>query len=594
MKLFLHNHAKSVRSVLAAILILLLFLGFALDIPDGVSIQVSAVAYENDGDTTFVQGDQIRVENIKCDTKNQATYTYNGTSWQLTDGALVWNGGTGANNQFHAWYPTASYDAFVVPADQSDADKLALADWMTASTDAISKPENKELALNFQHRNAKVTVQIVADTTEFAGENPEFSNVKIYTCDTAPVEITPFLSNVSSYTAIVTPGVYTAQFMTVTVDGVARTVHPAGMLTADSGLAAGKHYHFTLTVGKERIELTSVNVSDWDHMNIDGGVAEEVNPGNDNSQQADVYSVGTADALLAAIASAQTSGTAQNPATIKLTANIDLPGMASDPAYPNNIDCGVLIETGVMTIDLNGYTLSNSTASYTLLIDDIDADSCDAVVTITDTSVGQTGEISGTGFNCIFNSYGTLIISGGTFAIEGTGNVSCINNYGGSLTINDGRISASTTSATGKPNAILSQGDSAVLAIHGGEFSSGYYCVNVASGTCSITDGTFTSEVYALYIQNAVTSALVTGGSFTGASRDITAGSAITGILGFDENGNGATFPDGVSCDRYKTLQSLIADGAGFYDENGNLITISDSDTSIDGTVTVKSISTGG
>ena len=79
------------------------------------------VAYEDDGTTNFINGDEICVQNILRESKNIATYkytnhgTYNEPSmaWTPTD-ALVWNGGT-AESQFQAWYPaTASFDKFTI------------------------------------------------------------------------------------------------------------------------------------------------------------------------------------------------------------------------------------------------------------------------------------------------------------------------------------------------------------------------------------------------------------------------------------------------------------------------------------------------
>ena len=43
---------------------------------------------------------------------------------------------------------------------------------------------------------------------------------------------------------------------------------------------AGKHYKFSLKVGKDAISITKVNVEPWTTKEIDGGVAEEVTPTN--------------------------------------------------------------------------------------------------------------------------------------------------------------------------------------------------------------------------------------------------------------------------------------------------------------------------
>ena len=128
---------------------------------DGDAVKINAtidrlqtrVAYEDDGATNFINGDEIRVKNILRETKNIATYTFYGSTWTTTD-ALVWNGGS-AMNQFQAWYPaTASFDEFTLPTDQNSIEELPAADWMTASTSAMVKPANKTINLPFEHKLA--------------------------------------------------------------------------------------------------------------------------------------------------------------------------------------------------------------------------------------------------------------------------------------------------------------------------------------------------------------------------------------------------------------------------------------------------------
>ena len=98
---------------------------------DGDAVKINAtigklqtrVAYEDDGTTNFINGDEICVVNTMRSSKNIANYTYTnyGTynepnmAWTTTD-ALVWNGGT-AESQFQAWYPaTASVVVQVLPS----------------------------------------------------------------------------------------------------------------------------------------------------------------------------------------------------------------------------------------------------------------------------------------------------------------------------------------------------------------------------------------------------------------------------------------------------------------------------------------------
>ena len=50
---------------------------------------------------------------------------------------------------------------------------------------------------------------------------------------------------------------------------------PVNAFLTDTGLEAGKHYTFSLKVGKDAISITKVNVEPWTTKEIDGGVAEE-------------------------------------------------------------------------------------------------------------------------------------------------------------------------------------------------------------------------------------------------------------------------------------------------------------------------------
>lgn len=255
--------------------------------PDAVKINATIgnmqtrVAYSGDnGVTNFVNGDAIKVVNLMRTSKNEATYTTtDGTNWTTTD-AMVWN--STSKNKFQAYYPVAeysSYDMFTIPTDQSDATKLASADWMTASTGEIDKPGNGVLDLNFQHRLAKVTVNLT-----FSSQYPEgyqhVSDFTFYTNEETQQAITPLANSETSYTAILRPGEYADEsyFIYLTMDGIEEHDVLGKTTTAAINLEAGKHYTFTLKVGKDVVSIDDVTVADWEEEEIDGGVAEEVMP----------------------------------------------------------------------------------------------------------------------------------------------------------------------------------------------------------------------------------------------------------------------------------------------------------------------------
>lgn len=255
--------------------------GDAVKINATIGAMQTRVAYSGDnGVTNFVNGDAIKVVNLMCTSKNEATYTTaDGTNWTTTD-AMVWN--STSKNKFQAWYPVAeysSYDTFTIPTDQSDATKLASADWMTASTEEIDKPGNGVLDLNFQHRLAKVTVNLTF-SSQYPEGNQLVSDFKFLTNEETPQVITALKNSETSYTAILRPGEYAdeSSFIYLMMDNIDEHYVLGKTTTSAINLEAGKHYTFTLKVGKDVVSIDDVTVADWDEEDIDGGVAEEVMP----------------------------------------------------------------------------------------------------------------------------------------------------------------------------------------------------------------------------------------------------------------------------------------------------------------------------
>ena len=268
------------------------------------------VSYD-ERNTTFDENDQIKVVNKLRTSKNVATYTLTDEEWNTAD-PFVWNGAS--KNEFEAWYPlTASYTTFTIPTDQSSEQLLGAADWMTASSGEIDKPENQTLNLDFQHQLSKVTVTIADWNDEFGGTAQEVSTPKIYskgtdievvyatdgpnvtTSDGALTAITPSAVG-HTYTAIVAPAKYatTDKFMTFTVNGQEMTVLATPSSLNEEGLQAGLHYLFNLKVGKDAVILYSVKVTPWEEKEIVGGVAEDVTPTIDLSKYTDGETVNIA------------------------------------------------------------------------------------------------------------------------------------------------------------------------------------------------------------------------------------------------------------------------------------------------------------
>lgn len=271
---------------------------YAVKINATIGALQTRVAYSGtNGETNFVNGDAIKVVNLMRTSKNEATYTTtDGTNWTTTD-AMVWN--SSSKNKFQAWYPVAeysSYDTFTIPTDQSDATKLASADWMTASTEEIDKPGNGVLDLNFQHRLAKVTVNLTF-SSQYPEGNQLVSDFKFLTNEETPQVITALANSETSYTAILRPGEYAdeSSFIYLMMDNIDEHYVLGKTTTAAINLEAGKHYTFTLKVGKDVVSIDEVTVADWEEEEIDGGVAEEVTPTIDLSKYTDGETVNIAE-----------------------------------------------------------------------------------------------------------------------------------------------------------------------------------------------------------------------------------------------------------------------------------------------------------
>ena len=293
------THKKPITKIIAGVLSVVMVFGVLMLVSptEAQAISLNAtdtgfynVSYE-EKETIFGVGSQIRVENKLRTSKNSATYTLTEEGWKTTD-AFVWN--AASKNEFEAWYPfNASYTEFTIPTDQSSDQLLGAADWMTASSGKIDKPENHTLNLYFGHHLAKVTVNITEWNSEFDDSEKIIEDLKIYSKGTAltatygdsgatitatdgETGITPLVSG-TSYTAIVAPAKYanTDKFLTFTACGQEMTVLATPSRLNEEGLQAGLHYLFDLKVGKDCVAIQSVEVTDWTDRIINDVESEE-------------------------------------------------------------------------------------------------------------------------------------------------------------------------------------------------------------------------------------------------------------------------------------------------------------------------------
>ena len=482
--------------------------------------------------TSWENNDQILlVNNSRTTNKNSGTYTYDGTNWELSEGVVLY-ASTGTNN-FTAYYP-ASVD-FTLPTEQNTEAGIKSADRMVATATGIAKGD--AVALSFERQNVMVTIT-PSFNTEF-GDDATISSLQI-------AGITPYHpADAEDYKAIIAP---TTTGFEVTVKVKVGETEQSLTANTTTEIEAGKHYTFNLTVGKVAVGITSVSVNDWTEKPVTGVETEQeafvYNPATNT------YEVHLSRGMQAAIDAAELKGTAENPATVTLLADMEVEGT---PNEYGDIEQDILVDGGVIVLDLNGHTLktantSNNCLVYlrngaTLIIDDSSEEKSGKMITYDKTS------------DVIQANNGKLVINDGTF--EGT-------------------------------YVIRGMDNNSTIEINGGTFIGTNIAMYAQSSILTITGGTFTGGSSALYL-NSRGKPTITGGSFSGGKYDIGT-SGLTEFLSYnEETGEGPTFPGGLSiAGTTNNLNALLATGAAYYDANGNQLTLENDATTCEGDVTVK------
>ena len=208
------------------------------------------------------------------DTKFEADYKYdaNTTSWIAENGQVLWCNIKDDNlgrttNYFEAFTPlytpenNASYVSFTLPSDQSTAELLEAADWMTADTHG--KKEEGGITLKFDHKLSKLHFDVNAKADATAMGSSDFKVINS--------SITPYYNNTSTPTtieAIVNPRetAYTSNDELINITLGSETF--SLKFPSDITFAPGKQYNFTLNLGHDAVSISSVSVSDWDPATI--------------------------------------------------------------------------------------------------------------------------------------------------------------------------------------------------------------------------------------------------------------------------------------------------------------------------------------
>ncbi len=292
--------------------------------------------------------------------------------------------------------------------------------------------------------------------------------------------------------------------------------------------------------------------------------------GNKYDETTNKYLVDSSQGMLDAIDNAEIISTTENPATIKLMKDIEVEAFESEHGI---VEYAILIGAGNIIIDLNGYTLSATNDPQVIIQIGAEwGELCDAVLIINDSSINKTGKILASTLG-IKNNGGKLIINDGTIEVNNTKEFYSSNGvefYLGSVTINGGTINVTGICEYSVSFGIREAGTGGTFTMNGGYINVNAPLVEALSlrGTAYINGGTIESNM--LHIHGIASEAKI--------------------YLGTNEEGIGATFVGGIKS--YLTLNSLLTESVGYYDDNGNLIEVSDDVKEIldKGDITIKKI----
>lgn len=241
------------------------------------------VSYIPGEELSFNSGDKVCVT---ADGQPAVVYTLQdgSTVWSPEEGKyLKWNTPT---MSFTAWYPAAegvNADNFTVPADQSNADKIAAADYMTCSQQ-ITRDGDNPVTLSFQRRMARIMVHptfnnqfnyvdytvseviVCGNTNGYASGSPASGSVEVKAY------------NNGTFYALLSPTTASNEtFIKVKVkknDGTEEYFLEAKGIIATE---AGKSYNVDLKVGKNVASVSRVTVLDWSFKDsITGSEADQI------------------------------------------------------------------------------------------------------------------------------------------------------------------------------------------------------------------------------------------------------------------------------------------------------------------------------
>ena len=208
---------------------------------------------------SFNEGDVIKIK----DKSDNAVYEYALTdgSWKSTNGkCLLWHS---ESLNIEASYGSKGEGDRGVE-DQSDAEKIALADYMTYSG-TVTRRDGNELSFTLERKQALVTVVIKSYGDQYNPDVDKISDLKFHS-------IIPYIRDASgNYTDVRDNGTVGYRYSAIVPGGqslgIFYKVHDQDRKVIDplnqTHFDAGNSYTINLRVGKDKLEVGDISVSDW-------------------------------------------------------------------------------------------------------------------------------------------------------------------------------------------------------------------------------------------------------------------------------------------------------------------------------------------
>ncbi len=233
----------------------------------------------------FNEGDAI---SVVADNQDAVIYSYDGTSWSPKEKGLhlVWNSN---EMNFKAFYPAnandASFTDFTLPTAYNSLKDLALGDYMTFSGSRKRSSDNDGVNLEMERKMVRIVVglrdvNVWGDTMDEGLELTEviihpntkgYFDGEVVPADSKDVSVKAYKHTDGKFYALITPTKPVSDmynyllFMTVKVakpDGTGEQEFEVRRIP-HKGTEAGSSYEYFLKIGKDKLVVDKITVSDW-------------------------------------------------------------------------------------------------------------------------------------------------------------------------------------------------------------------------------------------------------------------------------------------------------------------------------------------